>query len=206
MSNTHRLTWLDSKIRANLFPNATGLARAFEISTRQAARDIEYLRYTLGAPLSYCYIHKGYYYTEQSFYLPNIHVTREQSATLLGLSRTYELIPEDHAQNMAELFRRLTVLIPQREVDHFAAIPSDSQLLSGPCSVTVNITHPGLVDFAGVKATDLGSGKYSIHSPDYRALLIFLLCCPSEFKIVSPNWLRLKFRKIVEKTLHQLLD
>ncbi|KAF0194524.1 MAG: transcriptional regulator [Bacillota bacterium] len=203
MSNFHRLIWFDAEVRAGRFPNATRLAQEFELSSRQGARDIEYLRYSLCAPLAYCYRHKGYYYAEQSFSLPNVHVTPEQSATLLSLSRTYELIPEEHAKNMASLFKRLTVFPSQHEAENMA-LPSDSHLLTGSFSVTLTLIHPGVVDFSGLNAKELGLGAYRIHTPDYRTLLIFLLSCPSEFSIVSPNWLRLKFLKMVEKALHDL--
>lgn len=204
MSNFHRLIWFDAEVRAGRFPNATHLAQEFELSSRQGARDIEYLRYSLGAPLAYCYRHKGYYYAEESFSLPNVHVSPVQSATLLSLSRTYDLIPEEHAKNMASLFKRLTLITLQHEVEDTVALPSDSHLLAGSCSVTLTLTHPGVVDFSGLNANELGSGAYRIHAPDYRTLLIFLLSCPSEFSIVSPNWLRLKFCRMVEKALHDL--
>ena len=51
MSNLHRIQWIDAQIRAERFPNCSTIARKFEITRRQASRDIEYLRYSLGAPV-----------------------------------------------------------------------------------------------------------------------------------------------------------
>ena len=41
------------------------LAERFNISHRQAQRDVDYLKKKLGAPMEYSLEHKGYYYTEQ---------------------------------------------------------------------------------------------------------------------------------------------
>lgn len=53
MSNMHRILWFDQEVRSNHFPNCTQLAHQFELSTRQANRDIEYMVNSLGAPLQY---------------------------------------------------------------------------------------------------------------------------------------------------------
>ena len=41
------------------------LAERFDISHRQAQRDVDYLKKQLGAPMEYSMLHKGFYYTEQ---------------------------------------------------------------------------------------------------------------------------------------------
>ena len=70
MSNLHRIAWIDAQIRLGRFPNATGIATEFEISRRQAARDIEYMRYSLDAPLEFSAERNGYAYAEPGFRLP----------------------------------------------------------------------------------------------------------------------------------------
>jgi len=39
-----RFVWFDNQVRARKYPNATSLAGAFEISTKTAQRDIEFMR------------------------------------------------------------------------------------------------------------------------------------------------------------------
>lgn len=86
MSNFHRLIWIDAQLRAGRFPNATQIAKAFEISRRQAARDLEYLRYSLGAPITFCSQQNGYEYSDRGFALPAVFVSDAERTALLEAS------------------------------------------------------------------------------------------------------------------------
>ncbi|MBI5102660.1 MAG: hypothetical protein HZB33_12630 [Nitrospirae bacterium] len=55
-----RFRWLHGEVKAGLYPNANKLAEMFEISGKQAQRDIEFLRDRLGAPLQYNADKRGY--------------------------------------------------------------------------------------------------------------------------------------------------
>jgi predicted DNA-binding transcriptional regulator YafY len=83
MSNFHRLIWIDAQLRAGRFPNATQIAKAFEISRRQAARDLEYMRHSLGAPIQFCSERNGYGYSHRNFALPAVFVSDAERAALL---------------------------------------------------------------------------------------------------------------------------
>lgn len=69
MSNMHRIQWFDQQIRAGNYPNSNHLAERFEISKRQAQRDIEYLEVSLHAPLLYIAKHRGYCYADNGYYV-----------------------------------------------------------------------------------------------------------------------------------------
>ena len=64
MSANIRIQWLHKKIMDKCYPNAYHLVERFRISHRQAQRDVDYLRHTMGAPLAYSSAEKGYYYKE----------------------------------------------------------------------------------------------------------------------------------------------
>jgi len=53
MSQTERIAYLDRRLRERGWVTAAEVASAFEVSTRQVKRDIEYLRWRLDAPISY---------------------------------------------------------------------------------------------------------------------------------------------------------
>lgn len=63
MPSFHRIVWFHNQINDNKFPNARKLSDTFEISLRQAQRDIEYLRNSLNAPLNYSAKERGYTYS-----------------------------------------------------------------------------------------------------------------------------------------------
>jgi predicted DNA-binding transcriptional regulator YafY len=109
MSNMHRIMWFDQELRRDKYPNRITLAEQFEISVRQAQRDIDYLKDSLGAPLCYDSKRKGYYYEDDSFTIPNIHINTEQKKLLSFLAYSYENYPQSpKVKKVAEFFRRLT--------------------------------------------------------------------------------------------------
>lgn len=107
MSNLHRLQWIDARIRAKRYPNCRDIAEAFEISTRQASRDIEYLRYSMGAPVEYSAEKNGYYYTSETYNLPVHFITEEEKTALDYLAYRYSNAG-GQTSRLAELFSRLT--------------------------------------------------------------------------------------------------
>ena len=48
-----RFVWFDNQVRAKKYPNTTTLAEQFEISTKTAQRDIDFMRDRLNCPLQY---------------------------------------------------------------------------------------------------------------------------------------------------------
>jgi predicted DNA-binding transcriptional regulator YafY len=55
-----RFIWFDEKVKRMACPNATSLATQFEISTKTAQRDIDFMRDRLRCPLQYHSGEKGY--------------------------------------------------------------------------------------------------------------------------------------------------
>jgi len=97
MGNMHRILWFDEQVRFGKYPNSGHLSEHFEISVRQACRDIEYLTNTLCAPLIYNPKRWGYQYEDKTYALPALILTAsdiqmiqaiishlEQTATLFG--------------------------------------------------------------------------------------------------------------------------
>jgi predicted DNA-binding transcriptional regulator YafY len=107
MSNLHRIQWIDSRIRENRFPNCTTIAEEFCISVRQASRDVEYLKYSLGAPIEYSESGKGYYYTEETFVLPSVLMTEDEKKAILYLAERYRKAGSEMTLRLAALFDKL---------------------------------------------------------------------------------------------------
>jgi predicted DNA-binding transcriptional regulator YafY len=78
-----RFIWFDDQVKEKKFPNATSLAEKFELSTKTAQRDIEFMRDRLLCPLYYDSSEKGYYYDDETFSLPMIYLSSEELSSLL---------------------------------------------------------------------------------------------------------------------------
>lgn len=133
MSSIHRIHWFDEQIRSGRFPNSGSLARQFEISRRQAQRDIEYMVNTLRAPLMYAAKYRGYCYEDQTFRLPHLYMTEEEQRVLKYLAhryRHYDYDQSDVVKRVAHLLERFTAeehLLDQQQFPVFAAQPRQLQ-------------------------------------------------------------------------------
>ncbi|HPS59114.1 MAG TPA: WYL domain-containing transcriptional regulator [Spirochaetota bacterium] len=109
-----RLLFIDEKIRGGKYPNATTLSDEYEVSSRTITRDIEYIRDSLGAPIAYDTVHKGYYYTESNYFLPAIDI-RESDFFAICVTeqaiRQYENTPL--YETLSAIFNRLKEHLPE---------------------------------------------------------------------------------------------
>lgn len=78
-----RIVWFHRQTKERRYPNASILARYFEISPKTAQRNIDFMRDRLAAPIEYDPSRKGYVYTDQSFELPHFPITQEEILALL---------------------------------------------------------------------------------------------------------------------------
>ncbi|MDR6725865.1 putative DNA-binding transcriptional regulator YafY [Paenibacillus amylolyticus] len=133
MSNMHRIHWFDEQIRSGRFPNSGWLAREFEISRRQAQRDIEYMAISLRAPLLYMAKYRGYCYEDQTYRLPHLYMTEEEQQVLKYLAHRYRHYDYEQAESVkrvAHLLERFTLEehpTEQRKLPVFTAQPKQLQ-------------------------------------------------------------------------------
>lgn len=74
-----RIVWIDREVRANRYPNAHKVQERFGLrSVRTAYDDRKFMIMRLGAPIGYSRIHEGWYYTDPSYVLPAIMLTKEE--------------------------------------------------------------------------------------------------------------------------------
>jgi len=82
--------WFDEQTRAKRYPNAKMLSEQFEISVRQAGRDIEYMQDSLRAPMTYNAKQRGYEYKDEAYILPSVFLTETDIRILNFLIYKYE--------------------------------------------------------------------------------------------------------------------
>ncbi|HEY3079472.1 MAG TPA: hypothetical protein VGM69_06155 [Chloroflexota bacterium] len=204
MAALHRLQWIDSEIRAGRYPNARRLADQFEISQRQAQRDFEYLRDSLGAPLVYSALRRGYRYDGETYVLPGQFVTPLQRGVLGNLAEYYARSAERREDpvldGMAALFARLSGRAYgayQRSIDE-----PPSPRLGLPFLARLFLPDPiclrGMTEL-GVPIPDAlapyhrgydGPNRIACEFHDADAFLSALLSAGPPVRIEHPAWLR----------------
>jgi predicted DNA-binding transcriptional regulator YafY len=95
--------------------NCTRLAAEYEVSTKTILRDIDYLRLHWEAPIAYDARRKGYFYTEESYALPAIHLNE---GDLFGLAIAHKGLEQYRNTpihgKLAALFRKIEQSLPER--------------------------------------------------------------------------------------------
>ncbi|HSW62011.1 MAG TPA: WYL domain-containing protein [Dissulfurispiraceae bacterium] len=78
-----RFRWVEHQAKRGRYPNARRLAEEFEISEKTARRNIIYMRDQLNAPLVFDRARNGYYYSDHTFSLSEVHLSAHDLASLL---------------------------------------------------------------------------------------------------------------------------
>lgn len=89
-----RYHWFHGQVKAGRHPNARLLSEKFEVSQKQAQRDIEFIRDRLDAPLVYKYPQRGYEYDDISYELPPIWFKEDELLALCLALRLASTLPD----------------------------------------------------------------------------------------------------------------
>lgn len=81
-----RLLELDKSIRSGRYPNCSSFSKSYEVSNKTIQRDIDFLR-SLGAPLEYDPLKKGFFYTDTAWHMPSLELTEGEFLALLMSTR-----------------------------------------------------------------------------------------------------------------------
>lgn len=122
MKNVYeRFVWFDNQVRSKRYPNATFLAEQFEISSKTAQRDIDFMRDRLLCPLDYDSSQKGYYYDDETFSLPMVYLSSEELSSLLIARKMLQDISEGHiGKELSSIIEKITNILKKHTVvvDH----------------------------------------------------------------------------------------
>ena len=175
MKADFRIQWLHKKLCENCYPNAMRLAEKFNISHRQAQRDIDSLKKDLGAPLKYSNSHKGFYYTSE-FSLPSVVTTEKDSEYIDTIN---------NVSGFGQLAAKQSAM--QLHIPYTATVEIKDKL-------TVMNMRPFI---------SAQKSKY-IYECEFQSVEMFLgaiMAMESDIKIVSPDWLRDKIVSTAERIL-----
>jgi len=94
-----RYYWFHGQIKGGRYPNARKLAERFELSEKQAQREVEFMRDRLCAPLVYDSGRKGYEYENDSYELPPIWFKEDELLALCLALRLASTLPDHQFKN-----------------------------------------------------------------------------------------------------------
>ena len=175
MSVSDRIQWFHKTVSERCFPNAAHLAEKFEISHRQAQRDVEYLKNKLGAPLEYSSMNKGYYYSTR-FVLPFI-IDNESNTdfqdVLSGINRFRNSMAE---QSAIQLQLPYTAVLEIRDI------------------MTV-------LNLRSLIVADEPHHRYRCEFPSVELFLGIIMSTGAEIKVIEPVWLRDRLVEFAKRVL-----
>ncbi len=180
MNANTRIQWLHKKLALNSYPNARRLAERFQISHRQAQRDLEYLRKELGAPLAYDNHRKGFYYTAH------------YSLPLLISSDNDDLyIPEIFdVKNIQELAAEDSII--QMQIPYSAIIEIKDKLVALELNRYIVAREP--------------RNRYVCEFHSIEKFIGLLLSSDADFRLIEPEWLRERILKSARRVLENHED
>lgn len=125
---TRRLFVIDEAIRSGKYPNTDNLATLAKVNFRTIQRDIEYMRDMFNASIEYCFIHRGYYYSESNYYLKSVPITEGESFSIVlfnQLLEQYRNTPFE--KKLRQVFRKIVDSLSEN-------VSIDTSFLSGKMS------------------------------------------------------------------------
>jgi predicted DNA-binding transcriptional regulator YafY len=78
---------IDGEIAMGNFPNCTKLGEHFKCSAMTIQRDIEFMRFVMRAPVAYDAKRKGYYYSEETYRMPLLYISKEDEQVLAEIRK-----------------------------------------------------------------------------------------------------------------------
>lgn len=178
-----RIQWFHDETSRRSYPNAARLSERFQISVRQAQRDITYLRDELGAPLRYDPSRQGYIYTDL-FSLPLVVVSENDRSLAHIRESDFSAPAGDH--DLRDLPDADNVII-QSQIPYTA-------ILNIPDRLTV-------LELRSYIRSEETSHDYLCEFHNIDRFLCAILTARSAIRIVEPDWLRDKLVLLAERAI-----
>ena len=175
MNADMRIQWLHKKLCENCFPNAMRLSEKFNISHRQAQRDIEHLKNKLGAPLKYSNSRKGFYYASE-FSLPMFVATENDSEYTDAV----------------------------RGINFFDSKIADQSVIQMQIPYTATLEIKDKLTVMNMQAFIVAQSARNTYECEFQSIEMFLgaiMAMDSNIRILAPDWLRKKLISSAERIL-----
>lgn len=142
-----RIVWLHGQIIAKKYPNSKSLYEKFRVKERTAHRDVEFLKYNLGAPIEFDWRRNGYYYTDESYSLPAVWMTEGELLVIYLAEKVLkQYAGAIYEHELRSAFVKLCACLPQTISVDLNAIASDVSINPGPAREVESETYKQLLE------------------------------------------------------------
>ncbi|MCR5699733.1 MAG: WYL domain-containing protein [Treponemataceae bacterium] len=128
-----RLIEIDKMIRSGNYPNVPAMQKEFEVSRATIMRDLEFLRDRYNAPLEYDYDKRGYYYTDETFFVQSVMLSESELFSLSviqPLLTQYKNTPLE--TSMKNVFSKITEMLPNDVSVNTSFLGNDISFIGDP--------------------------------------------------------------------------
>ena len=127
-----RLLKLEKAIQSIPYPSVERLMKELEVSRRTILRDIDELKIYYNAPIEYDRLRKGYYYTDETFFVQNVLVSEGELVAMAGilpLLERYDNTPFKETIN--KVYDTISQMLPN-QIQVQTSLMNNVQFISDP--------------------------------------------------------------------------
>ena len=127
-----RLLKLEKAIQSIPYPGVERLMKELEVSRRTVLRDLEELRIYYNAPIEYDRARKGFYYTDETFFVKNVLISEGELVALAGILPLLERYDNTPLKDtITKVYGTISQMLPN-EVEVQSSLLNNVQFISDP--------------------------------------------------------------------------
>ena len=130
-----RLFKIEQAIQNLTYPNVERLQKELEVSRRTILRDIDELKIYYNAPIEYDHIKKGYYYSDNTYFVKNMLLTESEVFAVTGilpLMERYNNTPLK--KTISKVYETLSQMLPN-QIEVQSSFMNDVEFIADPIPV-----------------------------------------------------------------------
>ena len=161
-----RLLQLEKAIQNLTYPSVERLMDELEVSRRTILRDIDELKIYYNAPIEYDRLHKGYYFTDETFFVRNVLVSEGEVVAMAGilpLLERYDNTPLK--ETITKVYDTISQMLPN-QVQVQTSLLNEVQFISDPIpNIDSDVFHKIFEAIKQHKTISFGSAVTILKSP-----------------------------------------
>ena len=127
-----RLLRLEKAIQTISYPSVERLMKELEISRRTVLRDLDELKLYYNAPIEYDRNRKGYYYTDETFFVKNVLISEGEMVAMAGILPLLERYDNTPLKDtILKVYKTISQMLPER-IQIQTALLNDVKFISDP--------------------------------------------------------------------------